>query len=580
MAPREAYGAVIVSVSAGEVGYGSMAGGEEAGTTTTAREPAGSAGSGNGGVPAATVRDATIHVLRRLGLTTIFSNPGSTEVSFLVGLPDDLDFVLGLHEGSVVGMATGFALGRGEPAFVLLHTTAGLGNAVSALATARVNRAPLVVVVGQQDRRHLALEPFLAGRLQGLAGEYPVWVDQPVRAQDVPGTIVRAYQEAITGRGPALVVVPMDDWLAPAPEAHEVFGPERLVRARAAAPEAVDELAALLEESEAPAIVAGAGADSAEGWAGLVALAERLACPVWQEAFGARASFPQDHPLFAGYLPPGRARLREVLGAHDAILAVGAPIFRQYTYEPGPLARPGTRLALVTDDADEAHRSPSEVTVLAEPGAVCRALADQLHARSTPPPAPFVRNEAPPPPAPGEPLRAGHVLAALAERLPRDAVVLEESPSSRPELNARLVVREPLGLVSAAMGGLGFAVPGAIGLRMGLPQRPIVAIVGDGASIYAVQALWSAARYRVGTLFIVMANGRYAIMDQLAAHTGKPAPWPAFETVDLAAIASAFGCPGERIEDHDALLARLDEVLPTLADRDEPLLLEIAIAAT
>src|SRR3954449_9230025 len=140
-----------------------------------------------------TVRDATYEVLRRLGLTTIFSNPGSTEVPFLAGLPDDLRFVLALHEGSVVGLATGWALGRGEPALALLHTTAGLGNAVGALATARVNRAPLVVLVGQQDRRHLVFEPFLAGRLEGLAGRYPVWSDQPVRAQDVPGALVRAY---------------------------------------------------------------------------------------------------------------------------------------------------------------------------------------------------------------------------------------------------------------------------------------------------------------------------------------------------------------------------------------------------
>src|SRR5918995_347766 len=155
---------------------------------------------------AATVRDATLDVLRELGLTTIFSNPGSTEVSFLTGLPDDFRFVLGLHEGSVVGMAGGFAIGRGEPAFALLHTTAGLGNAVAALATARVNRAPLVVMVGQQDRRHLALQPFLAGRLDGLAGEYPVYHEQPIRAQDVPGAISRAYHEARTHRGPALVI--------------------------------------------------------------------------------------------------------------------------------------------------------------------------------------------------------------------------------------------------------------------------------------------------------------------------------------------------------------------------------------
>ena len=120
---------------------------------------------------------------------------------FLAGLPDDLRFVLALHEGSVVGLATGYAIGRDEPALAILHTTAGLGNAVGALATARVNRAPLVVVVGQQDRRHLVFEPFLAGRLAGLAGDYPVWVDQPVRAQDVPGAIDRAWHEAGTHRG-------------------------------------------------------------------------------------------------------------------------------------------------------------------------------------------------------------------------------------------------------------------------------------------------------------------------------------------------------------------------------------------
>ena len=141
------------------------------------------------------MRDAVIDVFRDRGLTTLFANPGSTEVPFLAGLPDDLDFVLALHEASVVGMATGWAMAKREPALTILHTTAGLGNAVGALATARVNRAPLVVLVGQQDRRHLAHEPFLAGRLQGLAGDYPVWVDQPVRPQDLPGSISRAWHE-------------------------------------------------------------------------------------------------------------------------------------------------------------------------------------------------------------------------------------------------------------------------------------------------------------------------------------------------------------------------------------------------
>src|ERR1700751_557237 len=166
-----------------------------------------------------TIRDATFDTLRRLGMTKIFANPGSTEVPFLAGMPEDIEFLLALHEGSVVGMATGYAIGSGRPAFALLHTTAGLGNAVSALATARVNRAPLVVLVGQQDRRHLALEPFLAGRLDGVAGSYPVSVETPPRPQDVPAAIARGGHPAGQARGPALVIVPMEDWLAPAEEA-------------------------------------------------------------------------------------------------------------------------------------------------------------------------------------------------------------------------------------------------------------------------------------------------------------------------------------------------------------------------
>ena len=207
-----------------------------------------------------TVRERVYDLFRRRGLTTLFANPGSTEIPFLVGMPDDLEFVLGLHEGSVVGMASGYAIGRGEPALVLLHTTAGLGNAVGALATARVNRAPLVVLVGQQDRRHLSYEPFLAGRLTGLAGEYPVRFEEPASAQDVPAAIERAYHAAAVERGPALVIVPMDDWAAPADDDKEpaaALGP--VLRATAADGGAVDALAAFFAGAASPAIVVGAG---------------------------------------------------------------------------------------------------------------------------------------------------------------------------------------------------------------------------------------------------------------------------------------------------------------------------------
>ena len=534
--------------------------------------------------------------MREHGLTTVFANPGSTEVPFLGGLPDDMRFVLGLHESAVVGMATGWAIARREPAFVLVHTTAGLGNAVSALATARVNRAPLVVLVGQQDRRHLAQEPFLAGRLTGLAGEYPVWVGQPERAQDVPGALARARHEAEAAGGPALVIVPMDDWLAPAPEPHEIAAPALTMRDPRPDPAAIERLAAMIDEAARPALVVGAGADSEEAWTALVALVERLGCPVWQECFGARAGFPQDHPRFAGHLPAGRARLREALSGHDLVLAVGAPVFRQYPYEPGPFTAEGTRLAVVTDDPAEAHRSPVELAVVADPAAVCAALADMVaertgstsaaeHASAGLPPddparaTPAARRPppAPAPPGPGEPLRAAHVLSALGERLAPDAVLIEEAPSNRPELLARLPARRPLGFLSAAMGGLGFALPAAIGVRMALPERPVVAVVGDGSALFGIQSLWSAPRYRSGPLFVVMANGGYRVMDRLAETQSEAAPWPDFGAVDVAAMARALGCPAIRVESHDELIAAFDDAVPELGSREEPLLVEAVV---
>jgi thiamine pyrophosphate-dependent acetolactate synthase large subunit-like protein len=524
------------------------------------------------------VRDAVFDVLRERGLTTVFANPGSTEVTFLGGLPDDFRFVLALHEGALVGMASGYAIGSGEPAFVLVHTTAGLGNAVSALATARVNRAPLVVLIGQQDRRHLAQEPFLAGRLHGLAGEYPVWVDQPARPQDVPGALARAWHEARTARGPALVIVPMDDWLAPAGEAHEIAAPARLVPARAAEPAAIAELADLIEQAAAPVLVVGAGADDPDAWAALVELAERLACPVWQEAFGARAGFPQDHPRFAGHLPAGRRRLREALAPHDLVLAVGAPVFRQYPYEPGPLVEPGTRIALVTDDPAEAHRSPVDLAVLAAPAGLCAELVRVLPEPAGAAPKPMERPATPEPPAEGQPLRAAHLLAALAERLPPDTVLVEEAPSSRPELMARLPARQPLGFLSAAMGGLGFGLSAPIGVRMAQPSRPVVAVVGDGSAMYAIQALWSAVRYEVGAIFVVIANGGYRVMDRLAEAQDEAAPWPAFGAIDITAIAKAQGCPARRVETFAELEAALDEALDGIGERREPMLLEMVVA--
>jgi benzoylformate decarboxylase len=169
------------------------------------------------------------------------------------------------------------------------------------------------------------------------------------------------------------------------------------------------------------------------------------------------------------------------------------------------------------------------------------------------------------------------VFAALAERLPADVVLMEETPSSQPELYERIPARAPLGLVAGGNGGLGFGVAGTIGLRMGLPARPVVAVVGDGSALYAIQALWSAAQYGVGVLIVVMGNGRYAVMDGLARARGAAGPWPAFEGVDVAGVVRSLGCPAVKVSAYDELTAILDEVVPSLGERAEPLVLDVTV---
>lgn len=531
------------------------------------------------------VRDAAFDVMRRQGMTSIFSNPGSTEVSFLVDLPDDISFVLALHEASVVGIATGWAIATRQPGFVLLHTTAGLGNAVGAIATARVNRAALVIVVGQQDRRHLALRPFLAGELEGLAGDYPLDVIAPVRAQDVPSAIERAAHHARRDQGPVIVIVPMDDWLVPH-EPDAAAAARTVVEARTTAWDFSD-LTATVAAARAPVIVAGAGNDSEAGWSALVALAEHLNAPVWQEAFGGRAGFPQDHPQFRGHLPAERPGAREALAGADLVLVVGTAALRQYQYSEGPLVPAGARIVVVTADPAEAERSPAELAVIGEPADVVAAVVAELAASGAPSRSASERPATKPdvePPVAGQltsdgPISPVEVFELLGRLLPADTVLVEESPSSRALLHALVPARRPLGFVSAAMGGLGFALPASVGIKRALPQRPVVAVVGDGSAMYAIQSLWTAANLGIGVMFVVMANGRYAVMDRLAEQAdGKP-PWPAFPEVSVGGMAESLGCRVVKVARRDALEEVLTEATTALDRLDHPLVVEVAVTS-
>jgi benzoylformate decarboxylase len=339
----------------------------------------------------------------------------------------------------------------------------------------------------------------------------------------------------------------------------------------------VTELALALNQAKNPVIISGAGNDSSDGWSAAVALAEKISAPVLQESFAGAAGFPQHHRLFAGFLSASRSTVRAQLDEFDLILSVGAPVFRQYNYEAGEMFAPGTRVFVITPDSDEAHRSPAELSIIADLAPTLQALTETVNPVAELRTGIEFKRRTVNPPAAGEPLRASQVMAALGELVSDDVILVEETPSSRPDLHDLLPAKQPLGFVSAAMGGLGFGLPAAIGLRMG-SERPVIAILGDGSSMYGIQGLWSAAKYQAGALFIILNNGRYAVMDRLDEKfgTGTPA-WPAFDDIDFVELSRSLGCLAQRLSSYEEVRETLAQVVPSLGTRTEPLVLVVDV---
>ncbi|HEY0129123.1 MAG TPA: thiamine pyrophosphate-binding protein, partial [Rubrobacteraceae bacterium] len=377
----------------------------------------------------ATVREVTYDLLRDLGMTTIFGNPGSTELPFLQDFPEDFRYVLALQEASALGMADGFAQGTGQAAFVNLHTGPGLGNAMGAMVTAWHNRTPLVVTAGQQDRRHLILDPMLSANLVELAQPYVKRSHEPERAEDVPREILRAYHTAMQApSGPVFVSIPMNDWDLEA----EPFSAREISHRSAPDPEALESTARLIAGARRPVIVAGPGVARAGAFYAAVALAEKMRAEVWAAPNSPLVGFPEDHPLFRGHLVLAQKGLAEQLSPYDLVLVLGAQVFQYYPYVPGPVVEEGTRLVQVTEDPEEANRAATGTSLVGDVGVAIRQLTELLpETERQAPPSP----EKPPAPEPSSPISVEYLMYVLSKVLPEDTIVADESASSKAKLH-------------------------------------------------------------------------------------------------------------------------------------------------
>ena len=524
-----------------------------------------------------TVREAAYELFRARGMTTMFGNPGSTELPMLDDFPEDFRYVLGLQEAVVVGMADGYAQASGNPTLVNLHTAPGVGNAMGAIFNAQANKSPLVVTAGQQVRAMITLQANLTDRDATLLPHPLVkWSYEPPRAEDVPLALARATHVAsLPPKGPAFVSIPMDDWRAEVDDGDVRHAIARSVTGRAAPDPAVARsLADKLANATNPAMVAGPDVDASGAWDAAVALAERQRLPVWATPApgGGRIGFPEGHPNFRGSLPPAIGPLGQMLEGHDLVLALGTSIFPYYPYIPGPLLPEGADLVAVTSDPDEAARAPMGNAIVADVKLAVEALLGLAPESERTPPEALGDPEAPPE---SDPLSPSTVHATLGDVLPDDAIIVLESPSSTMALRNQLRLSRPGSYYFGAGGGLGFGLAAAVGVQLAQPDRPVVCVMGEGSVQYAVTAFWSAAAYEVPVTFLVLRNEEYSILKWFADTeqvTGAPGlQLPALETAEIAA---GYGVKSRKVGGIDELRSELESAIPS----SDPELVEIGVA--
>ena len=515
-----------------------------------------------------TVRDAAFALLREFGLTTVFGNPGSTELPMFRDFPSDFRYVLGLQESVVVATADGFAQARGAAALVNLHSAIGVGHALGSIFTAFRNQTPLVITAGQQARSILPFEPFLySEQAVQLPKPYVKWSCEPARAADVPAAIARAYYTAMQPpRGPAFVSVPVDDWDRPCDQ----LTARPVSQMVAGDPALLSRAAAALSAARRPVFVVGASVARDDAWDEVIALAEEHHAAVWVSPMSARNSFPERHPLFAGFLPADRARIVERLDGADFILVLGAPVFTYHVEGQGPHIPAGASLVQLTDDPGAAAWCPIGTSVVTN---LKLGVAALLHC-------PPIATRSPPviPPraarVSGDVLSDRYVMQQIAALRPADSIIVEEAPSSRGAMHDHLPMLERGSFHTCASGGLGHGLPASVGVALARPGRKVIGLLGDGSAMYSIQGLWTAAQLNLPVAFIIVNNASYRALEEFGRRFAIDIlPGVHLPGLDFCGLAQAQGVKAILVTRREDL----DGALRTVFAAETPMLLEVRV---
>ena len=543
-------------------------------------------------------RTAFLKLLLDEGVSHLFGNPGTTELPLMEAVPDfpELKYVLGLQEAVVVGMADGYARASGRLAACSLHVAPGLGNAMGALYNAKFSGSPLIVTAGQQEQGHGLLEPLLYDPLLPIAQPMVKWAVEVTRAEDLPRIVRRAAKLALTPpTGPVFISLPGDVLDA---EVELEFGAPTRVDARVRpADAALDRLAAKLLGARNPVILAGQELSIHDAFAEAAEVAELLGAAVFQQTIPYCAQFPTAHPAYMGALTRNQKQVRALLEPYDLMLCLGADLLRMSVYSPSaPLPESLPVLHISERDAELGKNYPTELALRANVKETLRALLPLLRERRSSAQAEAAsarlaalksRNwSAQREQARAEVLRAAeskpidprYLMLAISEALSQDTIVVEEALTSSTSLPGFLHLRDPRGYYGLASGGLGFALPGAVGISLAQPGRPVLAVVGDGSTMYGVQALWTAAHLKLPITYVITNNRSYRILKERLVSMRATDRFTGMDLrdpeIDFTGLARSMGVPAERVTDAQAIAP----ALRAAQQSGGPRLLEVMVA--
>ncbi|MBS0223927.1 MAG: thiamine pyrophosphate-binding protein [Proteobacteria bacterium] len=543
-------------------------------------------------------RDAFLRVLSDEGVVKMFGNPGTTELPIMHALSSapEMGYVLALQEAIVIAMADGYARASGRLVSCNVHVAPGLGNAIGSIYTSYVSGTPMIVTAGQQEQGHGLTEPLLYAPLVPIATPVVKWATEVNRIEDLPRILRRAAKVAMTApTGPVFISLPGD--ILNNEAAIDLGSVTRVDTAVRPSDRALEQLAKRLLAARKLVIVAGPEIASSDAFAEAAALAETLGAPVLQQTVGYGAHFPSEHPAYIGALNRDQKRVRQILSEYDLMFCVGSDVLKMSVWSDVEPLPETTKVAMVgLRDWEMGKNFPAEIALRADVKETLKALVPLLKklggaalavkakanldalASTNWSAQRAQRQKALAKPVAGQPLPAEWVMAKLSKILPRNAVVVDEGLTSAATLPTYFPYRDRDSFFGNVSGGIGWGIAASVGVQIALPERHVVAVIGDGSAMYSIQALWTAANLKLPMTFLICNNGGYQILkNRLKLFHGNDQPIGMdFKDppIDACALAKGFGVAAERVATAEAFEASLAKSLKSTTG---PTLIEVMI---